>query len=120
MLNGFFFFRYFFTFTVHIFIMKKIPVGVALLLFTSLAIAQIKSPGQFLGYTLGSRYTPHYNVVNYCKYVAEAASNMVKLEQYGTTNEGRPLLLLYVTMPDNLSRLEAIRQNNLRLAGMTM
>jgi hypothetical protein len=44
---------------------------------------------------------------------------MVKLEQYGTTNEGRPLILLYVTSPENLSRLEAIRQNNLRLAGMT-
>jgi hypothetical protein len=99
--------------------MKKVLAGVALLLICSLALAQVKSPEQFLGYALGSRYTPHYNVVNYCKQVAEAASNMVKLEQYGTTNEGRPLLLLYVTAPENLSRLEAIRQNNLRLAGMT-
>lgn len=99
--------------------MKKIPAGVALLLITSMALAQVKSPEQFLGYKSGSRYTPHYNIVNYCKQVAEAVPNMVKLEQYGTTNEGRPLLLLYVTSPENLSRLEAIRQNNLRLAGMT-
>jgi len=99
--------------------MKKIPAGVALLLITSMALAQVKSPEQFLGYKPGSRYTPHYNIVNYCKQVAEAVPNMVKLEQYGTTNEGRPLLLLYVTSPENLSRLEAIRQNNLRLAGMT-
>ena len=99
--------------------MKKIPAGVALFLITSMALAQVKSPEQFLGYKPGSRYTPHYNIVNYCKQVAEAVPNMVKLEQYGTTNEGRPLLLLYVTSPENLSGLEAIRQNNLRLAGMT-
>jgi len=101
--------------------MKKAPAGVVLLLFiSSLALAQVKSPDQFLGYALGTRYTPHYNIVNYCKQVAEAAPAMVKLEQYGTTNEGRPLLLLYVTSPENMERLEAIRQNNLRLAGMTL
>jgi hypothetical protein len=100
--------------------MKKVSAGVALLLLISgLALAQVKSPEQFLGYKLGARYTPHFNIVNYCRQVAEAAPEMVKLEQYGTTNEGRPLLLLYVTSPDNLSRLEAIRLNNLRLAGMT-
>lgn len=80
-------------------------------------IAQVKSPEQFLGYPPGSRYTPHFNVVNYFKQVAEAAPNMVKVEQYGVTNEGRPLLLAYVSQPDNLGRLEAIRENNLRLAG---
>src|SRR5688572_11474379 len=100
--------------------MKKVTAGVALLLLISgLAMAQVKSPEQFLGYKLGARYTPHFNIVNYCKQVAGEASDMVKLEQYGTTNEGRPLLLLYVTSPGNLSRLEEIRQNNRRLAGMT-
>ncbi|OQP62357.1 zinc carboxypeptidase [Niastella vici] len=100
--------------------MKKVPGGVALLLFiSSLALAQVKSPDQFLGYKLGTRYTPHYNIVNYCKQVAEAAPGMVKLEQYGATNEGRPLLLLMVTSPTNMARLEAIRLNNLHLAGMT-
>lgn len=99
--------------------MKKIPAGVILFLFiSSLGLAQVKSPDQFLGYKLGTRYTPHFNIVNYCKQVADEAPDMVKLEQYGTTNEGRPLLLLYVTSPGNLTRLEAIRQNNLRLAGM--
>src|ERR1044072_8759638 len=85
--------------------MKKVPAGLVLLLFiSSMAFAQVKSPEQFLGYKLGARYTPHFNIVNYCKQVAEAAPQMVKLEQYGTTNEGRPLLLLYVTAPANLAR----------------
>jgi hypothetical protein len=100
--------------------MKKVPAGLVLLLFiSSMALAQVKSPEQFLGYKLGARYTPHFNIVNYCKQVAEAAPQMVKLEQYGTTNEGRSLLLLYVTSPENLAHLEEIRVNNRRLAGMT-
>jgi Zinc carboxypeptidase len=98
--------------------MKKVIV-LPLLLIACFVAAQVKSPEQFLGYKLGSRYTPHFNVVNYCKQVAEAVPTMVKLEQYGITNEGRPLLLLFIASPDNLSRLESIRQNNLRLAGMT-
>src|ERR1700749_3682293 len=100
--------------------MTKVAACVVLLLIvSSLALAQVKSPDQFLGYKLGARYTPHFNIVNYCRQVAEEAPDIVKLEQYGTTNEGRPLLLLYVTSPGNLARLEDIRQNNLRLAGMT-
>lgn len=99
--------------------MKKV-LSVALLLSISFAsLSQLKSPEQFLGYPLGSRFTPHFNLVNYCRHVAEASPLMVKLEQYGTTNEGRPLLLLYVASPENLSRLETIRQNNLRLAGFS-
>jgi len=44
--------------------------------------------------------------------------DMVKLEQYGETNEGRPLLLAYIALSENMQKLEAIRINNLRLAGM--
>jgi hypothetical protein len=98
--------------------MRKIVLSVGLVFMALVALSQVKSPEQFLGYKPGARYTPHFNIVNYCKQVAEAVPDMVKLEQYGTTNEGRPLLLLYVTSPENLARLETIRQNNLRLAGM--
>lgn len=97
--------------------MKKIYTTWLLLLVSSLLFAQVQSPEQFLGYPTGSRYTPHFNVVNYCKYLATAAPNMVKVQQYGTTNEGRPLLLVFVASPENSARLEQIRVNNLRLAG---
>jgi hypothetical protein len=43
---------------------------------------------------------------------------MVKLEQYGVTNEGRPLLPATISSTENNGRMEAIRQNNLRLAGV--
>jgi hypothetical protein len=97
--------------------MRKYVLSVGLLFIFLAALSQVKSPEQFLGYKPGARYTPHFNVVNYCKQVAASASDMVKLEQYGTTNEGRPLLLLYISSPENRSRLETIRLNNLRLAG---
>jgi hypothetical protein len=42
----------------------------------------------------------------------------VKLEQYGQTNEGRTLLLSFISSPENISRLEQIRLNNLRLANI--
>jgi hypothetical protein len=98
-------------------LMKRFSLLLALVLFVSFSFGQVKSPEQFLGYKLGERYTPHFNVVNYFRQVAETAPAMVKLEQYGKTNEGRPLLLAFVSSAENISNLENIRKNNLRLAG---
>ena len=78
----------------------------------------LKSPDDFLGYSLGSKYTPHYKIVNYFQQAAAAMPKMMKLEQYGTTNEGRPLLLAFVASEENFIKLEEIQKNNLRLAGM--
>jgi hypothetical protein len=79
--------------------------------------AQLKSPEQFLGYALGEKFTPHYRIVQYFEQAAAASSQQMKLETYGYTNEGRPLLLAAISSPENMSRLEEIRNNNLRLAG---
>ncbi|MEO6355786.1 MAG: M14 metallopeptidase family protein, partial [Ferruginibacter sp.] len=78
----------------------------------------IKSPDEFLGYPLGSKYTPHYKIVNYFKYAVTAMPQVMKLDQYGETNEGRPLLLAYIATAENLAKLDDIRKNNVRLAGM--
>ena len=82
------------------------------------AQSQLTSPDAFLGYAVGSRYTPHYKIVNYFESVAAAAPAMVKLHYYGQTNEGKPLLVAFVGSPENVARLEEIRKNNLRLTGM--
>ncbi|MES2064656.1 MAG: M14 metallopeptidase family protein [Bacteroidota bacterium] len=78
---------------------------------------QIQSPAEFLGYKLGEKFTPHYRVVDYFRYVAKTAGN-VRLQEFGTTNEGRPLLAMFIASPENIKRLEEIRHNNLRLAGI--
>ncbi|PSL46455.1 zinc carboxypeptidase [Chitinophaga niastensis] len=77
--------------------------------------AQVPTPDQFLGYPLGTQFTPHYKVVEYFKQVAAAAKN-VKLEQYGTTYEGRPLMMAIVASPENSGRLEEIRQRSLDMS----
>ncbi|HVI43767.1 MAG TPA: M14 family metallopeptidase, partial [Chitinophaga sp.] len=73
--------------------------------------AQAPSPDQFLGYPSGAQFTPHYKVVDYFRQVAASVKN-VKLEQYGTTYEGRPLMMAIVTDPANFSRLDEIRRNS--------
>jgi Zinc carboxypeptidase len=97
--------------------MKKI-LPVLLLFATVSVVAQIPSPASFLGYELGDHYTPHYKIVQYFEAVAKATPATMKLEQYGATNGGRPLLLSYISTAENISNLENIRLNNLRLAGL--
>ena len=79
----------------------------------------LQSPEQFLGYNLGDKYTQHYKIVNYFKSVGQSTPDMVKVEQYGETYEGRPLILAYVSSKENIARLESLRLNNLRLANST-
>ncbi|HYM94411.1 MAG TPA: M14 family zinc carboxypeptidase [Chitinophagaceae bacterium] len=99
--------------------MKKQMLFLTLLLFViAAAKAQLKSPEEFLGYKIGSHYTPHWKIVSYFNYVASNAPATVKLQQYGETNEGRPLILAFLSSPENMQRLENIRINNLRLANL--
>ena len=77
----------------------------------------LKSPDEFLGYGLGTRFTFHYKVTEYCKYVA-GSSKSARYETYGTTYEGRELGALIISSPENLSALEEIRMNNLISAGL--
>ena len=76
--------------------------------------AQNNSPEQFLGYTLGNKFTFHHQVLDYYKTVAAQNPDQVKLIQYGSTYEGRPLMVAIVASPENLSRLEDIRSNHLK------
>ncbi|HEY2720800.1 MAG TPA: M14 metallopeptidase family protein, partial [Chitinophagaceae bacterium] len=95
--------------------MKLITGFLSFLLFIS-AKAQLKSPEQFLGYKVGTHYTPHFKVINYFQHVTANAASEVKLEQYGETNEGRPLMVAFVSSAENIQNLDNIRKNNLRLA----
>ncbi|MEO8887023.1 MAG: M14 metallopeptidase family protein [Mucilaginibacter sp.] len=93
------------------------------LLFVGISISwaamaqKVQSPAEFLGYKLGDQFTPHYRIAAYFNYVAQTVKN-TKLQQYGTTNEGRPLLAMFIASAENINRLDEIRTNNLRLAGL--
>ena len=97
---------------------KKINVFAILFLLATSLLAQPKSPEEFLGYKIGSRYTPHWKVVSYFQHIAQALPASVKMQQYGETNEHRPLYLAFVSSDEHIAKLETIRLNNLRLAGL--
>ena len=80
------------------------------------AFAQVQPPDDFLGYKIGTQYTPHFKLINYFNHVAAAFPSVVKLQPYGQTNEGRPLVAAFISSEDNINNLENIRNNNLRLA----
>jgi len=97
--------------------MKKLLTFFAAILASVLTLnAQVKSPDEFLGYALGSHFTPHHQVAAYFRQAAAAAPKNIKLIEYGKTNEGRPLMVAVVSSTENISRLEQIRTNNLKLA----
>jgi hypothetical protein len=99
--------------------MRKIFLSI-LLACACIANAQtLQSPDEFLGYKVGTKFTRHNKIVDYFKAVAAAKPDMVKLEKYGETYEGRDLMLAFIALPENMQRLDAIRLNNLRLAGLT-
>ena len=77
----------------------------------------IKSPSEFLGYELGTRFTRHHAVVDYFVYVSKTLNN-VQLEKYGETNEYRPLYISYISSAENIQNLETIREDNLKRAGV--
>ncbi len=88
-------------------------------LFTSLTFSQnIKSPSEFLGYELGTAFSRHHQVVDYFQHVADELPDQVSLQQYGQTYERRPLYVAFVSSEENMKRIEEIRMNNLRSAGI--
>ncbi len=66
--------------------------------------------------SLGSRYTPHEALVAYARRLAEGAPDRVRCEPLNVTEEGREQLLLIISHPDNMARLEGLRAANAKLA----
>jgi hypothetical protein len=77
--------------------------------------AQIKSPDDFLGYPLGSKFTPHHQILAYFTYLAGAHKN-IRLISYGKTYENRELMVAVISSTKNISRLEEIRSVNVNLS----
>ncbi|MGZ3847141.1 MAG: M14 metallopeptidase family protein, partial [Flavisolibacter sp.] len=96
--------------------LRRLVVVLFFCLPTVVSIAQLKSPEEFLGYKIGTRFTPHWKIVDYFRSVAAAVPSMMKLQQYGQTNEGRPLMVAYVSSEAHIANLEIIRQHNLFIA----
>ena len=70
----------------------------------------VPTPQSVLGYAVGARFTPHHKVHQYFEALARS-SDRVRLDTLGHTYEGREVLLLIVSSPANLQRMDAIRRD---------
>ncbi len=76
----------------------------------------VPRPSQILGYEAGDTHTTYREQEQTLLALAAAAKDRVRVFDIGVSSEGRPLRLFAVTSPRNLARLDALRQNNLRLS----
>ena len=79
---------------------------------------KIPSPAAFLGYGIGEHHTRHDRIVAYLEKLAEL-SDRASIQQYGSTHEGRKLVMLTVTSPANLSNIETLKQQHLAFTDPT-
>lgn len=99
--------------------MKRSLSVVVIFLMTLQSFAQsFQSPSEFLGYEIGTKFSRHHQVVDYFEHAAEQNKSRVQLMEYGKTNEGRRLMLAFISSEANMKNLETIRQNNLKNTGI--
>jgi hypothetical protein len=96
---------------------RKLIVAVALLLATTSALAQnaIPTPDEYLGYTLGDRFTPWDRIVDYFNELTRH-SPLITFQKIGETYEHRPLMIAVITSQANRAKLDAIRHDIASLA----
>jgi hypothetical protein len=76
----------------------------------------VPSPNTFLGYRVGfDWHVSHDQLVFYMRELART-SKRIQLQEYGRSHEGRPLMTLTITHPDNFSRVDAIKRQRQALA----
>ena len=75
----------------------------------------IPTPEDAVGYDIGGYISRPGTLNDYMRAVADA-SDRVQLETIGWTHERRPILLLTISSPDNLARLDEIREQHLALS----
>jgi hypothetical protein len=92
--------------------MRRLSLCLFVLFFVASSQAQttIPAPDEFLGYTLGERFTPHARILDYF-HLLTTRSNLITMQQFGETYEHRPLMLAVITSPKNRAALDSIRAN---------
>ena len=77
--------------------------------------ASVPAPAAIIGHEIGEWHLSHDRLVQYMRALSET-SERVRWQETGKTYEGRPLLLLAISSPQNLARLEEIRTQHLALS----
>jgi hypothetical protein len=76
--------------------------------------SKVLQPKNVLGYQIGDRFTDYAALNGYFEKLI-ASSDRIRRVVYGETNEHRVLQALIISSPQNLARLDEIKQSNKRL-----
>jgi hypothetical protein len=72
----------------------------------------IPAPKSMIGHEVGEFHVSHDRLVAYMKALAAANPGRILIEETGFTYENRPQLLLTISSPANIKRIESIRQQH--------
>ena len=70
----------------------------------------IPKPEQTLGFEVGERHVRHWQVVDYLENLADT-SERVSIEEFGRTFQQRPQLLVTISAPENLTKVDELLAN---------
>jgi hypothetical protein len=81
--------------------------------FATHATAQIPTPEEFFGHEMGAdrKLAKWEQLAEYYELIG-AESDRIQVENVGTSTLGRPFLVLYVSSPENLARLDDYQRMN--------
>jgi hypothetical protein len=77
--------------------------------------ARVPTPASVLGHEIGAYWTEHLAMTDYLRRLEAAAPDRVKVFSAGRSHERREILLVALSDPANIARLEEIRQTVARL-----
>ena len=75
----------------------------------------VPTPKSVLGYEIGAYHTSYVGVVRYAEALARAVPDRVKLVPIGESYERRPMMLLVVSSPGNIAKLDAVKADLAKL-----
>lgn len=94
--------------------MKHFLFGIFLLI-SSLLFAQLASIPSPLNkfYHSGKDFSRYHEVIQFFETLQQRFPSQIILEPYGYTNEGRPLMLVFISSKENIKSIETIQLNHL-------
>lgn len=101
----------------HLFVALLLSVSAGLSDAASARAQSLPTPEEFLGFKVGTdkKLARWDQVVDYMQRAAKA-SDRVRFTELGTSTMGNPFVMLAISSPANLARLEEIRANQAKLA----
>jgi len=74
----------------------------------------VPSPKEFLGFEVGEHHISHDLLISYMRALSKSSDRVIS-QEIGTTYEGRPLIFLIITSPENHKNLDKIKERQLML-----